>query len=74
MLLVLAVHVKLPDAVDAELLFLELDFVGAGREFVGVGADEVGECGGEEDDLNFSCGELAVCELELTKLELDMSG
>jgi hypothetical protein len=52
MLLVLAIHVELADAVNAEFLLLELDFVGGGREFGGEGPDVVREGGREEDDLD----------------------
>jgi hypothetical protein len=55
MLLVLAIHVELADAVNAELLLLELDFVGGGRKFGGEGPDVVREGGREEDDLDRVC-------------------
>lgn len=49
--LVPAVHVKLPDVVDAQLLFLQLDLVGIWGKFRGECSDMVREGGREEDDL-----------------------
>ena len=48
---ILAIHVELPDRVDAEFVLLQLDFIRARCELVGELADVVGEGGGEEDNL-----------------------
>lgn len=63
MLLVLAVHVELPDVVDTQLFFLQLDLIGVGCDFCGVGADVVGKGGREEDDLERFGFEVAIEDL-----------
>jgi hypothetical protein len=51
-LFILAVHVELPDTLDAELFLLKLNLVGVWRKFRGERSDLVGERGGEEDNLD----------------------
>lgn len=52
MLLRVAVHVKLLDALDGELLVLERELVRVGGETLGKVGDGLGEGGGEEDVLD----------------------
>jgi hypothetical protein len=52
MLLVLAVHIELPDASNAELLLLELNLVGCRRKFRCKRTDMVGKRSREEKDLD----------------------
>jgi hypothetical protein len=54
-LLVSAVHVKLPNTIDGEFLFLELDLVRAWCELVSEHSHMIGESGREEDNLDVMC-------------------
>lgn len=53
-LLILAVHVELPDRVDGQLVPLQLDLVRVWRKLVREGAHVIGEGRGEKDDLGVS--------------------
>lgn len=53
-LLVPAVHVELPDGINAQFFFLQFNFICIGSEFGCKGADVVGEGGGEEDNLDLA--------------------
>jgi hypothetical protein len=54
-LLISTVHVKLPNAIDGEFLFLELDLVRTWCELVGEHPHMIGESGREEDNLDWVC-------------------
>jgi hypothetical protein len=53
--LISAVHVKLPNTIDREFLFLELDLVRTWCELVCEHPHMIGESGREEDNLDMVC-------------------
>jgi hypothetical protein len=49
-----AIHVKLLDTLNSQLLVLESDFIGSGGEFIRIAVDVCGESSGEQDNLNIT--------------------
>jgi len=53
---IFTVHIELSDGINTEFFLLQLNIVCVWREFGSECADVVGECGGEEDNLDLITG------------------